>query len=75
MRYVFQEVRRSAIKDGACPVCGVKTTRQQKFYQTISPFNKNAAGDMKTADEIVVELKAEMAAWTPDFTHGKCKAA
>lgn len=37
--------------------------RSRKFYQTLSPFNKNKSGALKTREEIVQELFAERRAW------------
>lgn len=73
VRHRFAAVRRIGIKDGRCPKCGGETTRQKRFEQTLNPFNKNAAGVVKTQEEIVIELLEEIDAWTPDFTHAKCK--
>jgi hypothetical protein len=43
--------------------CGSTLMRSRKFWQTLSPFNKNAAGELKTRDEIQEQLFAERRAW------------
>lgn len=43
----FREVALWGERSGNC-ACGKKRTRRQKFYQTINPFNRNRAGQMKT---------------------------
>lgn len=42
---------------------GKKRQRKRKFYQTINPYNKNKNGEMKTKEEILVEITAERDAW------------
>lgn len=60
----FQEVSIYGSKSVKC-AGGCKRTlrRSRKFFQTLSPFNKNAAGELKTRDEIQSELLAERKAW------------
>ena len=61
MKQTFQEVSIKATKsyiDG-----GKRRTKTKKFYQTLNPFNVNAAGVPKTQSEIMVDLRAEMQAW------------
>lgn len=43
--------------------CGRRLKRSKKFWQTLSPFNKNAAGELKTREEIYEELRAERDTW------------
>jgi hypothetical protein len=59
----FEEVTRGARKNLPCPDCGKKVRRQITFSQTINPWNKNAAGEPKTWQEIQEELKADVAKW------------
>ena len=73
VRYSFEQVRMTKIKDGPCPVCEVHTTRQKRFEHTVNPFNTRADGEVKTREEVREDVKAEAEAWTPDFTHGKCR--
>lgn len=60
--YSFQEVALRAEKSGKCG-CGKRRTRREKFWQTLNPFNKNAEGEPKTAQEIRVELAEKIQAW------------
>lgn len=62
----FEEVTRRAAKNLPCPDCGKKVRRQTTFMQTINPWNKNAAGEPKTRQEIQDELKADAAAWVQE---------
>jgi hypothetical protein len=61
--YRFAEVAWPTSKRLPCPDCGKKVRRQTKFWQTLNPFNKNAAGQPKTEQEILAELRAEAAEW------------
>ena len=71
--YKFREVRHPSRKRGKCPACGKVVTRSIMFTQTLNPFNKNADGEVKTVNQIWVELQAASKEWVPDFTHDKCK--
>jgi hypothetical protein len=64
MVITFKEVSLTGYKAVKCSGgCGRDLRRQKKFCQTINPFNKNAKGDVKSAREILDELKLEIAAW------------
>ena len=59
-----------------CRVCGKKLQRSTTLGQTISPFNKNADGRMKTRYEILAELKEQAKTWHPtNDVHARCVAA
>lgn len=71
--YVFQEVARIGTKTGKCG-CGKTRTRRQKVWQTLNPYNRNAAGSPKSAAEIVVELDEQIQKWRLEpITCEKCK--
>jgi hypothetical protein len=60
-RIVFHEVSIRATKhwrEGAR-----RRTQTRKFYQTLNPWNKNAAGQPKSREEILAELIVERDAW------------
>jgi hypothetical protein len=60
----FNEVSIQGMKSTKCAGgCGRVLKRSRKFWQTLSPFNKSAAGALKTRDEIYEELRAERNAW------------
>lgn len=42
---------------------GRKRQETQTFMQTVNPFNKNAAGEVKSRAEILAELITERKAW------------
>lgn len=69
----FDPVKRTVSRNGYCPVCGRRTTRQTTFSQTLNPYNVNADGVPKTSAEIQAELIAQVKAWNPDFTHEGCR--
>lgn len=63
-RVTFNEVSIQGNKTVKCArACGQSLKRSLKFWQTLSPFNKNADGKPKTRDEIQGELKAERSKW------------
>lgn len=45
---------------------GKRRQETRKFFQTINPYNKNAAGEQKSKSEILVELINERAKWLAD---------
>lgn len=60
----FNEVSLQGTKSVKCAGgCGRTLKRSRKFWQTLSPFNKNTSGTLKTRDEIYEELRAERNAW------------
>lgn len=42
---------------------GKRHQATEKFWQTISPFNKNVDGSIKTREQILEELKIERDRW------------
>ncbi len=70
----FNEVSTFGEKSGKCVVCGKTTKRREKFFQTLSPFNKNKEGDLKTREEIHDELQIERKDWLEKpLKHVKCE--
>lgn len=60
----FREVAIRGSKAVKCAGgCGRLLRRSRKFWQTLNPFNKNAAGEAKGANEIQEELFSERRAW------------
>lgn len=65
----FQEVTLLGFKTVKCEGgCGRRLQRKHKFWQTLSPFNKNAQGQLKSYDEIMAQLRQERDRWltTPE---------
>jgi hypothetical protein len=57
----FDEVELKELRAGKCSACGKRTRRRIKVWQTMNPFNVNEAGVPKTREEIVGELREELA--------------
>lgn len=62
MRINFEEVSLKATKRWI-DEAGKKRQKTKKFYQTISPFNKNKDGTVKTRDQILEEVTKERNMW------------
>ena len=62
-RYVFNEVSIKRTRRWKDAESGKQRQETRKFFQTINPFNTNAAGLPKDRDEIMAEIKAEGDAW------------
>lgn len=63
-RVTFNEVTLHGQKSVKCAGgCGRTLKRSKKFWQTLSPFSKTANGELKSRDQIHVELRAERDAW------------
>ena len=47
---------------------GKKHSRTRKFFQTLNPYNKMPTGDVKTRDDIMMQLVGERTLWmnTPE---------
>lgn len=68
MKVYFEEVSIKGKKSGKCE-CGKRITRQNTFMQTISGFNKNKEGGLKTKAEILKELVIERDEWIKKPVH------
>lgn len=62
-RIVFTEVVLKGVFRWRERPTGRIRQRTRKFSQTINPWNKNAAGQPKSREEIWGELKAERELW------------
>lgn len=63
--YKFEEVTHHVTKRVPCRVCRKPLGRATILSQTINPFNKDAAGQPKTREQIRAELRAEAETWHP----------
>ena len=69
----YEPVRRTYSKSLPCPVCGKKLRRQKTFQMTLSPFNKNPDGTVRTRGDIWLALNVVGAAWMAAAeTHSTC---
>ena len=60
----FEEVRMYGRKTVKCAGgCGRRLKRSRKFFQTISPFNKNPDGTVKNRNDIYNELAVWVSNW------------
>lgn len=76
MTYVtttYRPVEAHRTRSGKCPVCGRRTKRSHTATMTISPFNKNPDGSVRTSAEVRKAVEAEADAWVPDFRHWDCR--
>ena len=71
-RYVWESVVLVVRRSGKCPNCGKRRQRSKRFEQTVNPWNKNPDGTVRTRAEVVEAVRAEAAAWKPDFTCFTC---
>lgn len=75
MRLTFHEVYFRMSKRGICAGCGKSAERTEKFFQTINPYNRNAAGIPKSSKEIMDELKQEAVVWRQKpVCHARCES-
>ena len=72
-KYNFERVRIFASKSGDCVVCGRKCTRISAFEQNISPIILNEDGSKITREEMIHELRIEVAEWKAlPIIHSRC---
>lgn len=62
MRHNFEVVELRAKKQFK-DASGKTRTRSKRFWGTINPFNRNAAGVPKSREEIMSDLKKERDEW------------
>ena len=58
--YRFDEISQSRLVRTKCKRCGRIFQRTFKESQTVNPYNRNADGFVKTAEEIVRECRAKV---------------
>lgn len=61
--YTFAKVEHRATKNVKCDGCGKRLKRSTTLFQTLSPFNKTADGELKTREQIMTELRAKALEW------------
>ena len=71
-KVVYQEVSIRGSRMEPHPETGRKRRKSKKFFQTHNPFNKNAAGEIKTKAEILREITAECRAWEKELDEDLC---
>lgn len=72
--YTFREIALYPSKAGKCSVCGKSAKRSTKIYETVSPFNRNAAGEVSSVDEIRASVREKCQAWQDaPLMHAKCE--
>lgn len=71
----YEEVRVKATRRGPCPGCGKSVNRSRTFSNTVSPFNKNPGGTIRTRAEVRERVQGLADAWSPSpagFWHERC---
>lgn len=68
----YEEISMYRKRPGNCPVCGKRTIKHKKFWQTVNPYNR-INGRPKTWEEVYKSVQEEANNWVPDFRHDKCK--
>lgn len=66
MRTTFQEVSLTRQKKVYCPHCNKKLLRTKKFWQTLSPYNRDRFGLEKTREEVYKDLDIEASIWVKE---------
>lgn len=59
-RYTFEEIQRSRVVRATCTVCGKKRQRTFNADQTVNPYNKNDDGSVKSRDQVIAAVEAEL---------------
>ncbi len=62
-KLTFQTVSVKGTRRWKDPDTGRTRQETKSFFQTINPFNRNAEGEPKSYEEIMVEVKAQRDAW------------
>lgn len=71
----YTAVSVKAVRRGRCPGCQKRVTRSQTFTNTISPFNRNPDGTVRTYQEVQARVTELAASWEPGpevFRHQAC---
>lgn len=70
----FEQMQFTGIRCSPCPVCNKKAQRQKTFHMTVSPFNKNPDGSVRTRQEVFIAVRDKALEWgkSPAY-HTKCE--
>lgn len=73
--YYFPPVSLTGTKSGDCTVCGKKARRSRKFTNTVSPFNRNPDGTVRTTDEVRQHVRELVREWESEpVMHAGCES-
>jgi hypothetical protein len=70
----FREIKLSTKRTFKCTVCGKRGQKSYTAYRTVNPFNRNEDGTVKSPQQILAEVQAEVRGWEPEPIHDKCVA-
>ena len=74
MRISFSRVCFLAAKVGKCEKCGKRVRRTKTFWKSISRWNRNEDGSVRTREEIYIACKKEGKQWESEpIFHLKCE--
>ncbi len=74
MKINYEICEYNSERTGECVVCGKRVKIRQKFWQSISPFNRNKKDEIKSREEIYAELIEEVKRWKEEpLKHRGCK--
>ena len=72
--YTYMKFTAKGTRKGVCDVCGKRTTRSLTFSQTVSPFNKNEDGTVKTEAQVIHSVWLEAEEWAKgQVRHAGCE--
>lgn len=62
----YERIKRTAVRKLVCARCGKRFRRQRTFENTISPFNKNPDGTVRTRREVEQNVASLAREWQPE---------
>jgi hypothetical protein len=70
----FPRIELHGIKRLPCSACGRRLAHRTTVHQTLNPFNLMPNGTLKSREQILFELRQQLAAWHElPATHAKCE--
>lgn len=73
--YTYEQVRVTVSKSGTCATCGKAARRQTTITNTVSPFNRNDDGTVRTRSEVLARVRQLARQWqTAPVVHAACEA-
>ena len=70
----YERVTWTGHRSGPCAVCGKRATRSRTFENTISPFNRNEDGSVRSYREVSDRVRAMAAEWSEGApAHARCE--
>ena len=73
--YTYRQISVKGWKAGRCVVCGKGAERSKTFTNTVNPWNRNEDGSVRTAAEVLANVRRLACEWEAEpVKHARCES-